>query len=282
MFGYLIAATELLPEERLERYRACYCGLCRTLKERHGQLKRLTLNYDMTFLVMLFNSLYEPEERSGADRCVAHPTKARSWWASEATEYAADMTVALAYLKCLDDWADDASIISLAEAGVLKKSYAEIKERWPAQCAAMDQALMKLHDIEASNSDSPDSAARCFGELMGGIFRLNDDRWSDTLFSMGMALGKFIYILDAAMDLNSDTFRGRYNPFRRYYGLENNEQRFRDMLKMLLGECVREFDRLPIVQDVDIMKNILCAGLWMQFDMKYSKKKGPADVSGSV
>ena len=37
MFGYLVAATEALSEEEFARYRACYCGLCRSIRERHGQ-----------------------------------------------------------------------------------------------------------------------------------------------------------------------------------------------------------------------------------------------------
>ena len=53
MFGYLVAAPGDLTAEELARYRACYCGLCRCIKERHGQLARLSLTYDMTFLVLL-------------------------------------------------------------------------------------------------------------------------------------------------------------------------------------------------------------------------------------
>lgn len=96
MFGYLAAAPEKLTEEQFARYRAGYCGLCRCLKERNGQLSRLTLNYDMTFLVLLLGSLYEPEERSGESLCLVHPREKRPWFISEATEYAADMNLALA------------------------------------------------------------------------------------------------------------------------------------------------------------------------------------------
>ena len=65
MFGYLTADTATLTEEQLKRYQACYCGLCRSLEKRHGQLSRLTLNYDVTFLVLLLSSLYEPAETAG-------------------------------------------------------------------------------------------------------------------------------------------------------------------------------------------------------------------------
>ena len=57
MFGYLIASATSLTEAERSRYNACYCGLCRTLKERHGQLSRLTLNYDMSFLILLLQAL---------------------------------------------------------------------------------------------------------------------------------------------------------------------------------------------------------------------------------
>ena len=279
--GQVLICPEKLTEEQFARYRAGYCGLCRCLKERNGQLSRLTLNYDMTFLVLLLGSLYEPEERSGESLCLVHPREKRPWFISEATEYAADMNLALARLKLLDNWQDDGNPLALAEAAFLKKAYEKIGAAYPRQCAAIGRSLSRLHEIEKENREAPDEAAGCFGELMGEVFILREDRWSGILRAMGRALGRFIYIMDACMDLDADTFHNRYNPFRRYYGLRDNERRFRDILKMTLGECLYYFDALPLVQDAGIMKNILCAGLWAQFDRKYSKK-GPSDDSGSV
>ena len=74
------------------------------------------------------------------------------------------------------------------------------------------------------------------------------------------------------MDLDRDVAAGSYNPFRSFHGLADNEQRFRDILKMQLGECVFFFDKLPLVQDTGLMQNILCIGLWAQFNKKYSRK----------
>lgn len=122
MFGYLTARTDLLDEDRIARYKACYCGLCRSLRSRHGLSASLTLNFDMTFLVLLLSSLYEPEERRGCETCAAHPIRPRAWFADEFTDYAADMNVALGYLKCLDNWHDDGSVLSAAEAALLKNA----------------------------------------------------------------------------------------------------------------------------------------------------------------
>ena len=87
MFGYVVANKAGLSEQQLARYRAFYCGLCRALRTRCGQLGRMTLTYDMAFLVMLLSSLYEPETRTGANRCVPHPKTPQHWLQNEFTEY---------------------------------------------------------------------------------------------------------------------------------------------------------------------------------------------------
>ncbi|MEI3229799.1 MAG: DUF5685 family protein [Gordonibacter pamelaeae] len=89
------------------RYRAAYCGLCRTLGGRCGQRCRLALTYDMAFLVLLHGSLYEPEETQDQARCLLHPLSPHDFVQTRFTGYAADLTVALVYHKCLDDWHDD-------------------------------------------------------------------------------------------------------------------------------------------------------------------------------
>ena len=281
MFGYLTAAAELLEEEQLARYKAAYCGLCRSLRERHGALARMTLTYDMAFLVLLLNSLYEPEEQAGEDTCPPHPRKPRPWWRSPVTDYAADMNLALAYLKCLDDWEDDSSPLALAEAKSLEKGYQTVCARYPRACRAIEQSLDRLHALEQAREEDPDAAAACFGELMAEVLVWREDRWAETLRSLGRALGRFLYVMDACMDLDRDALRGSFNPFRRYYGLDN-AGRFRDILRMLLGVALIAFDRLPLVQDTGLMQNILCAGLWAQFDKKFGPEKGREHGTGSV
>ena len=99
---------------------------------------------------------------------------------------------------------------------------------------------------------------------------------------MGAALGRFLYITDAAMDLDSDTARNRYNPFRRRYGCADNGEFFRSVLQMLLSDCLCSFDRLPLVTDADILKNILCMGLWTEFNKKYQTDKEKENGGGSL
>lgn len=281
MFGYLVAATKVLEERDLARYKAVYCGLCRSLERCFGQTARLTLNYDMTFLVLLLSSLYEPAENAGEGRCARHPAKPQPYVMSAASDYAAHMNVAMAYLKCLDDWQDDRRLSALAEAKTLKAGYELVREKYPRQCAGIEEGLAALSALEREGREDPDAAAACFGRMMRGVFAWKEDRWSEPLRRMADALGRFLYLLDAAMDLENDVKSGSYNPFRAFAGDPENEARFRDVLRMHLGECVYWFDRLPLVQDVGLMQNILCVGLWSAFHQKYSREE-PDYGSGSV
>ena len=272
MFGYLVAATKVLNEDELGRYKSVYCGLCRSLNRCFGLSARLTLNFDMTFLVLLLSSLYEPAEEKGKSTCLRHPIEAHPYVMSELSDYAAHMNIAMAYLKCLDDWKDDRRLTALAEAKTLRAGYEAVKAKYPRQCDAIESALEKLSALEDEGKNDPDAAAACFGAMMREVFVYREDRWAEALRHMADALGRFLYLLDAAMDLEEDVKRGRYNPFRELAGRADNEERFRDILRMQLGECVFWFDMLPLVQDAGLMKNILCVGLWSAFNQKYQSE----------
>lgn len=97
MFGYVLVNPQTLEEGEKQRFRACYCGLCRALKARYGDAGRLTLSNDMTFLSMLLSALYEPGGDAGRAPLPAASLKKRPYTQSAATDYAADMNILLAY-----------------------------------------------------------------------------------------------------------------------------------------------------------------------------------------
>lgn len=127
MFGYIICNRQGLSEEERFRYEQTYCGLCHALKNEFGLMERFTLNFDMTFLAIFLAALYEPEEQTKEFRCVLHPTKKKCMLQNRFTEYAAAMTVALSYYKCLDDWKDERKYHSRAYAALLKKAIVKQK-----------------------------------------------------------------------------------------------------------------------------------------------------------
>ena len=149
MFGYIITNAALLPKDRQERFRAFYCGLCRTLRQAYGLTGSFALSFDMTFLAVLLNALYEPGEEERAERCPPHPLKRHACIETPVLRYAADMNVALAYHKCLDNWRDDASLPAAAESRLLKKAYDAVRERHPGKCRAI---LNWLDEIQTTST----------------------------------------------------------------------------------------------------------------------------------
>ncbi len=79
------------------------------------------MSYDMTFVVMMLTSLYEPETREGTTRCIVHPFQKHATRVNDITDYAAHMNVLLSYYKCKDDWQDDRKIKQLVVGKLLSR-----------------------------------------------------------------------------------------------------------------------------------------------------------------
>ena len=45
------------------------------------------------------------------------------------------------------------------------------------------------------------------------------------------------------------------------------------LLRMLLGECSAAFEALPVLQDVELLRNILYSGVWLRYDAAMKKLK---------
>ena len=264
MFGFVTANMKELTKQQQDRYGGIYCGICLRIKEQAGQLPRLGLSYDMAFLALLLMSLYEPEETSGPLRCGLHPLRKRNWYDNEYIRYAADMNVALAYYNFLDDWNDDGKRSAKLMAAAFGKTLPEIETKYPRQCAAIGDCITKLSALERNNCPNPDEPAHQFGILLGELLVYREDFWAPTLRQLGDALGRFIYLADTAVDYRKDLRKGKYNP---YIAMGSGEdwQRWDDYLVLNMARCTAEFEKLPLVQDKDILDNILYSGVWTNF-----------------
>lgn len=108
--------------------------------------------------------------------------------------------------------------------------------------------------------------------MLAEIFVCREDAWASDLRQMGFFLGKFIYLVDAYEDIEKDAVSGNYNPFMTIKDHENFDSECQNMLMMQMAECCRAFERLPIVQDAGILRNILYSGVWAKFASVYNKR----------
>lgn len=272
MFGFVSANLSELTQEQKDRYSAVYCGICRQIRQRSSNLARLSLSYDMVFLALLLMSLYEPEESGGGSACILHPVKHRPWVDNEYIGYAADMNVALGYYNALDDWQDDKRLASKAASDVLAKELPQIRQRFPRQCQAIQDCIAQLSALEKANCPNPDEPAGCFGTLMGELLVYREDLWAPTLRQVGMALGRFIYLADAAVDYRRDKLRKKYNPF---LAMDTGEDwpRWENYLVLAIGRCTEHYEKLPLVQDKALLDNILYSGVWVELRRRQSERK---------
>ena len=109
--------------------------------------------------------------------------------------------------------------------------------------------------------------------MMAEIFVYKKDVWEKTLRRIGFFLGKFIYLMDAYDDLEEDRKKHCYNPLIRICEEEDFEERIRGILCMMIAECSAEFEKLPCLLDVDILRNILYDGVWNRYRLIQMKKQ---------
>lgn len=267
MFGYVVADQSQLSKEEYRRYRSLYCGLCRALNEKGKMPAQMTLTYDMTFLVMVLSSLYEPPEKEVIESCVSHPFRKCRATVSEITEYAADMNIILAYYNILDDVEDENKLIKKAQLKLLKKSFLQAKSRNKIKAEQIKNSLNDLSLKEKQNADA-DECANVFAKIMQTVFTYKEDMWRGFIADFAAALGRLIYIMDAADDVEKDIKKHTFNPFKEMFKKEHFYENINDILECLTGDCIAAFEKLPLLADVSIMKNVLCCGLWQKFDAK--------------
>ena len=271
MFGFVMADIKELSRQQEKRYSSIYCGVCRRMRLRAGGAARLGLSYDVTLLSMLLMSLYEPEEGSGRRACNFHPIRPRPWVDNQFITYGADMNIALAYYNALDDLQDEGTLSAKWASNIFGKEMETLRALYPKKCACIEENLMQLRTLEKESCPDPDKMAACFGALLGELFVYEEDMWADRLRGLGNALGRFIYLADAAVDYRKDMEKGRYNPFIAGK-MDHNWDLFESILVSLMEGCAGYYEQLPLVQDKEILDNILYGGIWLQYRQKQRRQ----------
>ncbi len=54
------------------------------------------------------------------------------------------------------------------------------------------------------------------------------------------------------------------------------EEEMREIFELLLASCAQSFERLPCVEDADLLRNILYSGVWLKYNCKTCKAIPPS------
>ncbi len=272
MFGYIVVNKAEMKYKDFDRYHAYYCGLCQSLKDRYGAFGQISLSYDMTFLHVLLTSLYEPEERREEVRCLAHPLEKHTVLRSEVTDYVADMNILLTMFKCEDDWADEKKVTRYVYGKLLRKRSCGRKKLFCEKGKNIQNLLRRISEKEKENCQDVDEMSGLFGQVMAQIVAWRKDEWEESLDRVGFYLGKFVYLMDAYEDLEEDRKKGLYNPLMRRSEDPSFEEDIHRILMMTMEGCCKEFEQLPILENLDILRNILYSGVWSRYEIAHAKR----------
>lgn len=273
MLGVMTVRKDELRFREFDRYRGFYCGLCRAIGQRCGGACRMALSFEMTFLSLLLTSLYEPETARQMRRCAFHPLQKRLMLANEAIDYCADLSAIVSYYDLRDGWEDERRVDRLAESAVLKRAAHRAGESLPRQREAVERYVIALHDIERRNDPNLDAAANLTGDMLGELYVMKKDVYERDLRELGFYLGKFIYLCDCYEDIERDVRKKNYNPLIERSAHPDFAVTCEQMLSDMMARAAQAFERLPLIQDAEIMRNILYSGIWLRFENASERRK---------
>jgi len=234
----------------------------------------MSLNYDMTFLGILIDSLESSNHKYMVTRCMAHPMQKKPKVIdNKALDYAAFCNVALVYYKLLDDYNDDNSLNKKFISMYIKKFVKKSKEDLSPLLVNIEENIKKLSSLEKSQDMiSIDELSDPFASLTAFIisyYYKNEDFYND-LYNLGYNLGRWIYIIDAFDDLKEDMKKHKFNAINKAFNAENlsyedliisQGNRIEFNLLMSANTTVEALDKLPINKNKDLLFNILQLGL---------------------
>ena len=273
MLGVMMVRKDELKFREYDRYRGYYCGLCRAIGKRCGSICRMALSFEMTFLAMLHTSLYEPETTCGKHRCLFHPVSKQLMLSNEAIDYAADLSALISYYDLRDGWDDERRVDKLAASEALHRAARRAGERWSRQKEAVERYVKALHEIEQRNDQNLDAAANLTGEMLAELYVMREDVYAKDLRELGFYLGKFIYLCDSYEDIERDIKKKNYNPLISRSGEEAFALSCEQMLSDMMARAAMAFERLPLLEDAEIMRNILYSGVWLRFEHASEQRK---------
>lgn len=299
MFGYMYPFKPDLKIKHYTTFKSYYCSLCHEIKKNYGNIPRVSINFDITFISILLDSFSSKPHTVIKKTCIIHPIEKKLIVQNnKSINYASHINTILTHNKILDDINDENNLFSklifpVANCYVKKmpKQFDEIKK-------IIDENLHNLKKLE--NSDeilSIDEYAHPFSNLTKEILnfygKINnfDETSLHHLGILGYNLGKWIYIVDAFDDIEKDFRKNLFNPIIRSESKislnENNilqfkrdiKQKYFSLLTYVNFKCLENFKELSVTKNYELIENILQMGMPLKVDkivnhFECSNKKG--------
>ncbi len=272
MFGYVKCDKPEMKVKEYEAYRGLYCSLCKAMKKHFGLLSSLTLNYDIAFLVLMRLSfgVIVPDFKGG--RCPFNPTKKCNFCTNGEGElrYAAAVSMMMLYHKVRDNIADSSFFKRLLMYLILPYAYfknRKAEKMYPEVGAIISEAMQRQAQKEKEGTSYPDEAAHESADALGKILAYGKEDTDGNIYRFGYGVGKWVYLCDAADDLEDDLEKGSYNVFANMLGLkkgdipdEGDKAAIERSLNMSCALAAESFENVKDKTLIPIVTNIIYSG----------------------
>lgn len=271
MFGYVKAYKPELRIKEFEFYKAVYCSLCRDLGKKYGLVARFSLSYDFTFLALLNMALNDGCVKTERKHCVCNPLKKCNYLCrGELPQMPTAAAAIMLYFKLNDNVADEGFFKGLFYRFLRllsQKGYKKAVAEFPNIQKIFTEYMNSQNRVENEGICDIDLAAEPTAKMLSELFAAcSPNGEARALERLGYSMGRWIYILDAAADLEKDMLKKRYNPFKAEINGDTNlnnflKSRVLPTLNMCIGEAEAAFDLLEIMRFKNILGNIVYVGL---------------------
>ena len=296
MLGYVKVFKPELKVREYEVYCGYYCGVCKSIGKRYGQLPRMALSYDAAFLALLLESIHDTLDAPTQEHCIAHPfIKKKTIIRNAAIDYAADVMLILAWYKLLDDANDEGKLYAKGTMPAFRRIFKKLRKKHSALCESIEAHLAELSALEKEKCTHLDMATEAFSKIMESIFsegyktlcdeadefvestadsrphNIFDEDMAALFGTIGYHMGKWVYLIDAADDIEDNLKTGAYNPliYRFNYNSSESAEQFRKRIEedlkfnlyhylAMIGNCL---DALEIKKNKGIIENVIYFGL---------------------
>lgn len=265
MFGYVVIDKPNILIKDYQTYRSYYCGLCKAIGKKTGQLMRFSLNYDIVLLALLAYNYEDKDPVFKKGHCPTHPIRKIEYVEDkEIFAKISDVNTILGYYKVEDDVVDEGKHKGIKQA--LKGYYKKAAKRLPAYAESVRIGYEKLREKEKENR-SAEEIADAFGQILmktaDAVTEKADAHFRKLLYEVG----KWIYLLDAVDDVKKDFEKQNFNPFLREITSWNDtvydkvEQKARPMLYECIASVRDCYDKMHIEISEGALSNIIYLGL---------------------
>ena len=254
MFGYVKAYKPELKVRDYEQYKAVYCSLCKTLGREYGLFARLTLSYDFTFAALLRLAL--------SGECPGF-------------SFTAAAAVIMMFYKLRENLRDSGfwkRLVSRLLYPFAAHAHNKAKKHFPLVEEIVARMMEEQAALEGSSCAQIDRAADPTAKALAALFSLGAQAEDQrrVLDRMGYCVGRWVYLIDAADDLEDDLKSGDYNPYIQAFQMTGEEpdavtaarKAAQESLLLTAAEAVRAYNLLEVRRFDSILRNILEEGLF--------------------